>query len=144
MLLLSFFLSPSERLPVVISLLTAIGGVTGFLYSQHSQELQLFRELFCEFNARYDRLNAKLNEIRSRPEGEPLKDSDIPILYDYFNLCAEEHMYQIAGCIDSRVWLTWRKGMQHFAADPEIRSLWQRELQSDSYYGFGLDFSQGG
>lgn len=143
-LVLSFFLSGSERLPVTITLLTAIGGVTGFLYSRHSQELQLFRELFREFNERYDDLNEKLNEIRCRPEGEPLNDTDISTLYDYFNLCAEEHMYFTAGCIDARVWRAWRNGMRYFADDPEIHALWHRELQSDSYYGLSLDFNRNG
>ncbi len=70
----------------------------------------------------------------------PLKPSDIPILYDYFNLCAEEYMYFNAGCIDSRVWLAWINGMRHFAGDPEILEIWNQELESDSYYGFSLDF----
>lgn len=139
-LMLSLFLSGSERLPVTITLLTTLGGIIGFLYSRHSQELQLFRELFREFNDRYDKLNEHLNEIRCRPEREPLRDSDITILHDYFNLCAEEHMYFAAGCIDVRVWRAWRNGMQYFANDPEIRAIWLRELQSDSYYGFSLDF----
>lgn len=138
-LVLSFFINSSERLPVTITLLTAIGGATGFLYSKHSQEMQLFRELFREFNVRYDALNGPLNMIRSRPEGEKIEASDLGVLYDYFNLCAEEHMYYIAGCIADRVWRSWRNGMRYFAEDPEIYSLWQQELQSESYYGFSID-----
>lgn len=141
-LALSFFLSvlgAKEILAVTITLLTAVGGVTGFLYAKHAQDTQLFRELFREFNARYDTLNERLNEIRSRPVHIKLEVTDHGVLFDYFNLCAEEYMYSTAGCIDSRVWRAWQKGMCHFAQDPEIRDFWMRELQQDSYYGFTLD-----
>lgn len=138
-LVVSLSVNESQRLTVMIPLLTIVGGVTGFLHSKHSQEIQLFRELFCEFNKRYNTLNEQLNAIHSRPKGEPLQDADIPILYDYFNLCAEEYMYFAAGCIDCRVWQAWRNGMKHLAKDPEIFAIWKRELATDSYYGFPLD-----
>lgn len=137
-LTMSFFLSPSERLTTTFTLLTAAGGVTAFLYSRYSQDIDLFRELFREFNSRYDDLNEKLNEICNRPKDEQLKPTDHGLLYDYFNLCAEEQMFALAGCIDSRVWRAWQNGMRHFAQDPEIREFWQRELQQDSYYGFTI------
>ncbi len=41
-------------------LASAIGGVAGFtyfLYRQHLDETKLFKELFAEFNHRYDALN---------------------------------------------------------------------------------------
>jgi hypothetical protein len=141
--LLSFWLSASTT----FTLLTMVGGVAGFFYSKHSQELQIFRDLFREFNSRYDVLNERLNEIKDRPEGEPLKHekvnnkSDIDVLYDYFNLCAEEYMYETAGYIDARVWDAWQSGMSYFASDPEIRALWKHEseTQKKSYYNFPLE-----
>src|SRR5271170_1686655 len=45
-------------------LVAAIGGIAGFtyfLYRQHLDETKLFKELFAEFNARYDALNDDLN-----------------------------------------------------------------------------------
>lgn len=135
-------------LPTGTTLLAMVGGLTGFFYAQHAQELQIFRVLFREFNSRYDVLNERLNEIRDRPHGEPLKPekagnnkSDTDVLYDYFNLCAEEYMYADAGYIDSRIWIAWKSGMAYFAADPEIRTLWKHEMetQKESYYGFSLD-----
>jgi len=136
------FLSFAERLTVSITVVTAFGGAMGFLYAEHTQETQLFRELFREFNARYDTLNNELIEIRNRPEGQALRDADYGVLCDYFNLCAEEHIYATAGCIDPRVWLAWQNGMRYFARDAEILELWKRELEQDSYYGFTLDFSR--
>jgi len=115
-----------------------IGGVAAFTYSKHSQETELFRQLFKEFNVRYDALNAPLNEIYLRAEGDALVNDDYDFLYDYFNLCAEEKMFADAGCIDIRVWKAWKNGMSHFAGDPEIRELWESELVQDSYYGFKI------
>ena len=132
-------LTDKENLPLTITLLTAVGGVTGFLYAKHAQETQIFRELFREFNARYDTLNGRLNEIWNRPADQLLKDTDKGVLFDYFNLCAEEHMYATAGYIDSLVWRAWHNGMCHFAKDPEILDFWKRELQQNSYYRFTLD-----
>jgi len=136
------FLSTTERLTTAITVLTAWGGVTGFLYAKHAQETQLFRELFREFNARYDNLNDRLNEIWNRPADQSLKDTDHGVLCDYFNLCGEEHMYATAGYIDPRVWLAWHNGMRYFAQDPEILDFWNRELKQNSYYGFTLDFNR--
>lgn len=119
-------------------MLAALGGVTGFLYSKHSQEIQTFRELFREFNQRYDDLNGPLYIIVSRGPDEPLKDEDFAFLYDYFNLCAEEYLFFEAGWIDKRIWKSWENGMNVFAKHPEIRKLWKTELETDSYYGFKI------
>ena len=135
---LSFFFSPPERLNVIITILTAFGGITAFLYSKHSQEIELFRDLFREFNSRYDKLNERLNETYKRTINEQLKPTDYGVFYDYFNLCAEEQMYARAGCIDSNVWRAWENGMIYFSENSEILNFWQLELQQDSYYGFTI------
>ncbi|MGH7967354.1 MAG: hypothetical protein ACREIC_01365 [Limisphaerales bacterium] len=135
---LSLSLPAAERLSITISLLTAVGGVSGFLYAQHARDIQLFRELFREFNARYDTLNDRLNEIRNREPGQPLKETDHGVLFAYFNLCGEEYMYATAGYIDPRVWCAWHNGMCYFDRDPEIHNFWKDELRQDSYYGFAL------
>src|SRR5271154_7203140 len=47
-------------------LIPAIGGVaafTYFIYRQHLDEAKFFRELFTEFNRRYDALNENLTAI---------------------------------------------------------------------------------
>src|SRR5262249_14262415 len=46
--------------------LTIVGGLASALYfiqKQKLEELQLFKELFIEFNSRYDKLNEALNSI---------------------------------------------------------------------------------
>lgn len=67
-----------------------------------------------------------------------LSFSDRQVLFDYFNLCAEEYLYHKSGFIDSDVWTSWIHGMRVFAAAPRIRSLWEAELNAGSYYGFTL------
>jgi hypothetical protein len=135
-----FFPSAKEHLHITFTLLAAVAGVTTFLYAQHAQDIQLFRELFREFNARYAALNDGLNEIRNRPTDQQLKNTDHDVLCAYFNLCAEEYMYATAGYIDSRVCRAWRNGMRYFDKDPEIHDFWECELQQGSYYGFTLEW----
>lgn len=136
----AFWLLPSALQSKEL-LLSVVGGVAAFfhfLYSQHNNNTERFIELFREFNTRYDTLNNKLNELVAS-RGEPIVDPEqIRTLNDYFNLCAEEYFYFRAGYIDSEVWQSWLRGMGYFAANPEIRRIWQRELEQGSYYGFSL------
>jgi hypothetical protein len=101
----------------------------------------MFVSLFEKFNTRYDGLNEKLNAIISRPIDSPLVAENITTLYDYFNLCAEEYLYYEAGYIDEKVWQAWLRGMSYFAADESVHRLWETEIESGSYYGFKLSFS---
>lgn len=123
-------------------LLTAIGGFaawTYFLYRQHLDQTKLFKDLFTEFNARYDELNDNLNAILHDPLNGELTESERELLFDYFNLCSEEHLFHKAGYIDENVWESWRKGMKVFFDHPRIRLLWNAEGVSGSYYGFSPD-----
>jgi hypothetical protein len=120
-------------------LISAIGGVAGFSYfqyKQHLDETKLFRELFADFNSRYDGLNDHLNAIRSGASEISLTAREQDYLFSYFNLCAEEHLFFGAGYIDRRVWKSWCKGMEIFFGCPRIRMLWEEEVKSGSYYGF--------
>jgi hypothetical protein len=113
------FFDARARLSFTIPLLTAVAGITGFLYTQHARDIQLFRELFREFNERYGALNNRLNEICD--SRRVLTDPDRRVLCAYFDLCAEEYMYFTAGHIDSGVWDAWIEGMRYFDEDHRIR-----------------------
>jgi hypothetical protein len=120
-------------------LVSFIGGVTGFtyfLYRHHLDEAKLFKELFAEFNSRYDILNSHLNRILTRPSEEPLSANERGHLFSYFNLCAEEYLFYKAGYIDQLVWESWYRGMDAFFKHPSIQALWDEDCKSDSYYGF--------
>ena len=122
-------------------LLSGIGivvGFTYFLYKQHLDETKLFKELFIEFNKRYDDLNDGLNTLLRVPATGDLSNEERNLLFNYFNLCSEEFLFYEAGYIDERVWKSWRGGMDTFFKDPRINALWKSEPK-DSYYGFQHD-----
>ncbi len=109
------------------------------LQKQKTEELQLFKGLFTEFNLRYDRMNAKLNAIRDKLEEKEIDDTERNTLFDYFNLCGEEYLFFSQGYIYPEVWRAWYNGMQIFYQKPRIKKLWDEELQTGSYYGLQLD-----
>jgi hypothetical protein len=120
-------------------LISAIGGVAGFtyfLYRQHLDEARLFKELFVEFNGRYDALSDGLNAILIGPTEGLLSASERKHLFSFFNLCAEEYFFYKAGYIDHHVWGSWHRGMNVFFKHPRIQALWEQDCKADSYYGF--------
>jgi hypothetical protein len=124
-----------------------VGGLFAFVYAVERQKLnesRLFRELFSEFNGRYDELGGGLNRILRGNNEAALSSDDIDILFRYFNLCAEEFLYFRKGYIDPVVWNAWSNGMKTYFRSGRIRKLWAEELESNSYYGFKLPTSQNG
>ena len=120
-----------------------IGVPVAFLVAsqkQKTEELRLFKELFTEFNERYDRMNKRLYDIPTEPEDLPLSPDERNVLFDYFNLCGEEYLFYEQGYIYPRVWVAWRNGMQiFFFHNPRIKKLWVEELKTGSYYGLTVD-----
>jgi|688.fasta_scaffold1029384_1 hypothetical protein len=119
----------------------ALASAFGFLYfiaKQHFDETQLFKQLFTDFNARYDKLNADLHRIAAGAHNTALTQEEMFLLYDYFNLCAEEYLYFKKGFVFPEVWTAWVNGMRVFASSPRIRALWKEELKNNSFYGFQM------
>ena len=108
---------------VIITILGSIVSFVFFVQKQQLDEMRLFKELFQEFNARYDKMNEKMNDIMATPTGDSLKKEDEDTLNDYFNLCGEEYLYYRKGYIDAKVWLTWKNGMKYFRLLTRIRGL---------------------
>ena len=122
-------------------LLTLWGSFLSALYliqKQKLEETRLFAELFQSFNGRYDEMNLDLNKLVADGEDEDLCDVEKDLLYNYFNLCAEEYLFYQKGYIPPEVWTAWKNGMQTFMRDKRIRELWHKEKQSDSYYGLEM------
>jgi hypothetical protein len=131
--------APGHRPELLLSFIGAVAGFTYFIYRQHLDETKLFKELFVEFNERYDKMNERLNGILFGPFEGDLSDTERYLLFSYFNLCAEEYFFYRAGYIDHHVWKSWRRGMKVFFSHPRVRSLWERDCKADSYYGFTPD-----
>lgn len=134
--LLWAFIGSLQTWSFLSSAIGAVLGLSYFVLKQHLDETRLFKELFSAFNARYDAMNADLYAVRDAPEDQPLTREEIMFLYDYFNLCAEEYLYYRKGYIYPEVWLAWHNGMKIFCKSSRIRKLWEKELQTNSYYGF--------
>ncbi len=130
---------PEKRWQMTLTLVGASAAFIYFLYSQHLEETRMFRELFVTFNERYDKLNERLNKLVMQPEPRSLTPEDTRLLYDYFNLCAEEYYFYRLGYIPEEVWTAWRMGMQIFLATSCVRELLTAELATGSYYGLTLD-----
>jgi len=62
-----------------------------FVQKQKLEEIRLFKDLFTEFNERYDCLNGKIADIKSKKITDLAETNKI--LDDYFNLCAEEYLF---------------------------------------------------
>ena len=118
--------------------ITVVGSVFSFFFviqKQASEDIRLFKELFVDFNKRYDTLNEGLNRIVEEESTSPLTDEEEDILNDYFNLCGEEYLYFKQGFILLEVWQSWCNGMYFFMENPRIKPMWINEQKSLSYYG---------
>jgi len=79
------------------------------MQQQKLSETALFKDLFTEFNRRYDALNDRLAELASsRPQLDP---SGRQVIVDYFSLCAEEYLFFTEGYIHRAAWRSWCAGM---------------------------------
>ena len=110
-----------------------------FVQKQKLEETTLFRILFDSFNHRYDLMNEKLNRIILEKTSDDLSIEDRLMLYDYFNLCAEEYLYFKQGYILPEAWESWFNGMRFYYRNERIRRLWDEELKTNSYYGLTLN-----
>ncbi|MCA9997922.1 MAG: hypothetical protein KDE56_19315 [Anaerolineales bacterium] len=134
-----FFLVSNGQREDLGLVITIIGSSLSFFYvvqKQKLEELQTFKQLFTDFNKRYDSMNEKLNEI---VKAETLKDCHHDILNDYFNLCSEEYLYYRKGHVYGEVWKAWCNGMLYYLADDKISQKWKDEQNQNSYYGLTLE-----
>lgn len=129
-------------------MLGGIGILITLYYSWHTKKIadeQMMKQLFTEFNQRYNLLNNSLIEIeRDYPSIELLNASSRAKVLkqnviDYFSLCAEEfYWYYHKRRIDKLIWNSWHTGMNYWYKNvPTIKSLWEIEIKSNgrkSYY----------
>jgi hypothetical protein len=134
---LAVLLWRNEPLPTVATIVGALLSLIYFVQKQKLEELRLFRELFKEFNARYNKMNEKLARIVEATETEVSKQ-ERETLIDYFNLCGEEYLYYERGYIYPVVWKAWLNGMKANISAPRVLRVWQVEKQTESYYDLPL------
>lgn len=131
---------------------TIILGLVGITitayYSWHTKKIadeQMLKQLFTEFNQRYDVLNNYLFQIAQEystmdllNQAENSRELKQKVI-DYFSLCAEEfYWYHHKNRIDYKIWKSWYSGMNYwYNKVPAIKALWNEEVMSngkESYY----------
>ena len=127
---------PSGREGLIATTLAAGLGFCYFAQKQKLEELRLFKDLFTDFNRRYDAMNDRLADIRAG--NNPNEPAARKTLVDYFNLCAEEFLFFDEGYIHPAAWRSWCRGMLYYIEHDGIRRIWDEEVGTDSYYGLTL------
>lgn len=72
---------------------------------------RIFKDLFNEFNSKYDKdINNLFNKLRiNEQEFDPINDT--LLIIDYINLCSKEYLWYKKGRIPEDVWESWKNGM---------------------------------
>lgn len=102
---------------------------------------RMMKDLFKEFNARYDKINNSLKQIEKKCKNLKELEEHPKLAYklnDFFNLCAEEYYWHKKGRIDKDIWEAWSDGMNDWYNDVEvIQKAWEAEIKyrgCKSYY----------
>ena len=131
-ILIFFGLKLPDRVTLTGALIAGVLGFCYFIQQQRLAETHLFKELFTEFNQRYDQMNDELTSIATAYAATLEQKQRI---VDYLNLCAEEYLFYREGYILPHVWQAWCRGMLQYVDNESFRTVWQSELESGSFYG---------
>lgn len=120
-----------------------------YWFQYHRKKLandRMLKELFKEFNERYDKLNNDLNKVSrmSIEEWSSLYKEEMTTLYsvviDYFNICAEEYYWYKRKKISPKIWKSWSRGMNDIYNRSEvIRLLWEMECENGDYESYYIN-----
>ena len=105
------------------------------------EELKVFKDLFTEFNQRYDTLNDKIVVIA---RGDSDEVATQKTLDDYFNLCSEEYLFYTRGLIINEVWGAWCRGMKENLKIDAVNCYWEKAQDEESYYGLTTEIIEKG
>lgn len=118
-------------------------------YQNHTKKLasdKLMKELFSEFNVRYDEINNNLDVISkiSIQQWADLSEEERTLWYgdviDFFNICAEEYYWHKEGRINGNIWKSWSKGMNDiYNRSQVIQSIWEDECKNEGYKSYYID-----
>ena len=136
-ILLTLFVR-NESTSTVVTFVGAILSIIYFIQKQKLEEMRLFRELFKDFNSRYDKMHADIYRIINDSNNDLSDDVRLKVV-DYLNLCGEEYLYFKLGYIEPSVWEAWNNGMKIIVAKQPIQTIWRHEKSSGSYYNLPLD-----
>ncbi|MCL7987062.1 hypothetical protein M8998_03800 [Sphingobacterium sp. lm-10] len=145
----------TEILDLVKAFTPAFLGVVGIvitvIFSAANKKLnhqKMEKELFSEFNKRYDEFNDSLDLLDTIATLSQLKEIDSLIekkkmyhlLIDYFNLCAEQYYWYKKKRISAKLWESWHSGMMYYYRNYAVfRELWEAEIAGDGYKSYYLE-----
>ncbi|MCM4171844.1 hypothetical protein DHD32_10150 [Arenibacter sp. TNZ] len=129
---------------------TIIAGVIVYIlsrnYYKHTKKIEqdrMMKELFTEFNQRYDRINNKIDKIsklssdRWKKLKPKKKERYKGVIIDFFNICAEEYHWHSEGRINGKIWASWCKGMNDiFNKSEVIQDIWEKECENEGYRSY--------
>ncbi len=116
------------------------------------------RQLFSEYNKKYDELNDRLEKLRhlefetavESEQGnskslddyweelfeEPAAKSElVGVAFDYINLCSEEYYWYKKGYVELDVWKCWHNGMKSWYSDLYfMQKIVERERNKNAPY----------
>ena len=128
-----FYYCDKDRIPLVGSVVAFALAFVYFVLQQKLAEISLFKDLFTNFNLRYDVLNDELVRLEKAPAAPEGKDRQFVV--DYFNLCAEEYLFYSEGYIHHEAWRAWCRGMLWYIKREPFQKIWKEEIAKNSYYG---------
>ncbi|NCP85533.1 MAG: hypothetical protein GW809_08980 [Bacteroidetes bacterium] len=137
---IGFFYLTKERIEVLGAIIATGISLSLGIRQYKTENDKLFKELFTEFNTKYDKtFNNALEEIIEKSEQNKeyqLSPENEKLIIDYLNFCAEEYLWKTMGRIPNEVWNSWENGMIFFLNNPIINKVViKQKRQKDSYYG---------
>lgn len=114
-------------------------------YRLNHQKME--KELFVEFNKRYDELNDSLLMLEVSMTIEDIKNTLSKtqnktlynVVIDYFNLCSEQYYWQKKKRISPEIWNAWSTGMNFYYNNyPVVRELWKNEIDKEGFKSYYL------
>lgn len=139
-------------------ILAIVASWLAYRHNKLTRELSndnLQKQLFIEFNGRYDQLNDLLHFVIQFSEEEVIRFLNAPDeekfgeysksfinfkINDYLNLCSEEYYWHSKKRIDNRIWNSWKKGMDDiYNQSSIIQKQWQEEIKNEGWKSFYLD-----
>jgi hypothetical protein len=131
-------LSANNKAESIIAIILLYTGIIYNLVTYKIANDQFFKSLFSEFNCRFDKMNEALNAIikKEYKKNEIYKKDEESVIIDYLNLCAEEYLWFTKGRIETQVWKSWKKGMEHYLMQETFKKIVEEQREEkNSYYG---------
>lgn len=141
-IVLAVIWTTGQKASLVGSIIAAALGFCYFAQQQKLAEMSLFKELFTEFNRRYDNLYERLRQIAT--SGKTPDEAACQAIIEYYNIWGEEYLFFAEGYVHREAWRSWCAGMLWYFEREPFRSIWEKENATNSYCGLSLDIIRRG